>query len=77
MPGSTLALDLRNRGQKTLDLLDALDRIVLDAGGRVYPAKDGRVSARTFQAMYPNWRELEARRDPAIRSDFWTRVSAP
>ncbi|MBL8551688.1 MAG: FAD-binding oxidoreductase [Hyphomonadaceae bacterium] len=75
LEGSTLALDFRNRGQKTLALLETLDRIVLNAGGRIYPAKDGRVSAQTFQEMYPQWRALEALRDPAIRSDFWARAT--
>lgn len=74
--GATLALDFRDRGQKSHTLLNRLDAIVLDAGGRIYAAKDGRVSARTFQRMYPNWAELEAKRDPAIRSTFWKRVSA-
>ncbi|MGE0829368.1 MAG: FAD-dependent oxidoreductase [Hyphomonadaceae bacterium] len=76
MAGSTLALDFRNRGEKSLKLLDTLDSIVLRAGGRIYPAKDGRVPAHVFQQMFPNWRELELRRDPSIRSNFWTRVSA-
>lgn len=73
--GVTLALDFRHRGQRTLDLLHTLDEIVLSAGGRIYPAKDGRVSANHFQFMYPEWRELEARRDPAIQSSFWKRVT--
>jgi L-gulonolactone oxidase len=77
MPGATLAIDVRNRGERTLALLDTLDAIVLSAGGRIYPAMDGRASPKTFQTMYPHWRKIEALRDPAIRSDFWTRVSAP
>ncbi|MDA4630983.1 FAD-binding protein, partial [Escherichia coli] len=40
--GTTLALDFPNRGQLTLDLLSRLDDIVREAGGRLYPAKDGR-----------------------------------
>jgi L-gulonolactone oxidase len=76
-PGATITIDLVNRGDRTAKLLDTLDAIVLSAAGRVYPAMDGRMSARTFQAMYPRWREVEALRDPAIRSDFWARVSGP
>ncbi len=45
------------------------------AGGRIYPAKDGRVSAERFQAFYPQWRELAAHADPAFSSSFWRRVT--
>ncbi|MDX2238565.1 MAG: FAD-binding oxidoreductase [Hyphomonadaceae bacterium] len=75
IPGHTLALDFANRGDKTLRLLARLDEIVLEAGGRIYAGKDGRAPPRTFQRMYPRWLELERLRDPAIRSDFWSRVS--
>src|SRR5687768_4426514 len=47
--GSTLALDLPYKGEKLTELLDRLDRIVLEHGGRVYLAKDaqiGRASCR-------------------------------
>jgi L-gulonolactone oxidase len=75
MAGASLALDFPNRGAETLALLDRLDRIVVEAGGRVYPAKDGRMSVRTFRAGYPRWAELEARRDPLFQSAFWRRVN--
>jgi hypothetical protein len=35
-PGVTLALDFPNRGQKTLDLLESLDKIVQAAFGAVF-----------------------------------------
>jgi len=75
MPGPTLALDFPNRGRRTLVLMDALDRVVMQAGGRLYPAKDGRMSAAAFQAGYPAWRDLEALRDPVLSSGFWRRVT--
>ena len=71
----TLALDFPNHGKKLFDLLDRLDQIVLRQGGRVYPAKDGRVSAATFQKMYPNWKEFSEYIDPKFQSEFWKRVS--
>lgn len=74
-PGITLALDLSDRGQRTLDLLDRLDEITMAAGGAVYPAKDARMSAETFRKSFPRWRELEAYRDPAFMSGFWRRVA--
>ena len=75
MPGYTLTLDFPNRGERTLALLDELDRITIAAGGRVNPYKDARMSAATFAASFPKWRELEMLRDPAICSDFWRRTA--
>jgi FAD/FMN-containing dehydrogenase len=75
MPGVTLALDFRNRGSATLALMSDLDAIVCGAGGRLHPAKDGRISAPVFQAGYPQWQALESLRDPLISSSFWRRVS--
>lgn len=75
-PGLTLALDLPFKAE-LLPLLEELDRLVLAAGGRLYPAKDARMSAEMFQKGYPRWRELEQVRDKAITSDFWERVTKP
>lgn len=75
-PGASLALDFPNRGAETLSLLTRLDDIVTAAGGRIYPAKDGRMSARAFQTGYPRWVELEQLRDPLFSSDFWRRVTS-
>jgi L-gulonolactone oxidase len=76
MPGTTLALDFPNRGEATLRLMDRLDRITHDAGGRVYAAKDGRVSAQDFQRGYPAWRSFADHVDPGFSSSFWRRVAA-
>lgn len=76
-PGATLAIDFAFRGQKTLTFLDRLDKIVRDNGGRVYPAKDARMSAASFQAFYPNWQDFAQYIDPKFSSGFWRRVSAP
>jgi FAD/FMN-containing dehydrogenase len=75
MPGATLALDFPNRGDKTLSLLEQLDEVTRTAGGRLYPAKDARMSAADFQQAYPNWKSLEELRDPQISSSFWRRVT--
>lgn len=74
-PGATLALDFANRGEKTLRLLADLDAIVREAKGRLYPAKDGRMSADMFKAGYPDWERVERLRDPAISSAFWRRMT--
>jgi L-gulonolactone oxidase len=73
-PGLSLALDFANRGDKTKELLTELDRIVLDHGGRLYPAKDGRMSAETFRIAFPQWEKIEQLRDPALMSEFWLRI---
>lgn len=75
MPGATLALDFPNLGASTSALLEALADIVLESGGRLYPAKDATMSPEHFQSGYPDWRKLEAQRDPAFLSDFWRRVT--
>jgi FAD/FMN-containing dehydrogenase len=48
MEGYTLALDFPVNS-KTLSLLDKMDRIVIEHGGRFYLAKDGRMSTGSFQ----------------------------
>ena len=73
--GVTLALDFPFQGAKTLDLLNQMDEVVKQAGGRLYPAKDARMSAELFQQAYPRWQDLESLRDPNINSDFWRRVT--
>ena len=48
---------------------------VLEAGGRLYPAKDATMTGPQFRAGFPRWREVETLRDPAISSSFWRRVT--
>ena len=51
MEGYTLALDFPMT-QKALALLDELDKIVLENKGRVYLAKDARMSSKMFHQSY-------------------------
>ena len=74
-PGTTLALDFPNGGQPTLNLLESLDAITRRAGGAVYPAKDARMSAASFQQYFPRWAEFQRFIDPRFSSSFWRRVS--
>ncbi|WP_370677654.1 FAD-dependent oxidoreductase [Pleomorphomonas sp. PLEO] len=74
-PGATLALDFPNRGVETLALMARLDRIVADAGGALYPAKDGRMPADMFRRSFPDWQRFAGLKDPKMNSDFWRRVS--
>jgi hypothetical protein len=73
--GVTLAVDFPNRGARTLALMESLDSVVREAGGRVYPAKDARMSAASFQNYYPQWRQLLPFIDPVFSSSFWRRVT--
>jgi FAD/FMN-containing dehydrogenase len=64
--GYTLAIDFPIR-DGTRALLQRLDAMVLDAGGRIYLGKDTFLDARTFAAMYPRldeFRALKAKADP-------------
>ncbi len=74
-PGATLALDFPNRGATTLELMARLDRIVLEAKGALYPAKDGRISPLMFRASFPKWESFLRHKDNAMNSDFWRRVA--
>jgi len=74
-PGLTLALDFGMRGEKTLALMKALDEVVLQSGGALYPAKDARMSAAMFEASFPRWRSFVPCIDPKMSSSFWRRVT--
>jgi decaprenylphospho-beta-D-ribofuranose 2-oxidase len=79
MPGWTLALDFPARTSDLAGLLNWLDELVLTAGGRIYLAKDGRVSPGMLAGMYPRlaeFRQLRAELDPAglMSSDLSRRL---
>jgi FAD/FMN-containing dehydrogenase len=73
--GYTLTLDFPHKGASTLALLNKLDAMTIDAGGAVNPYKDSRMPAQVFERSFPNWRELEALRDPQFVSGFWARTA--
>lgn len=72
--GVTLALDFPNHGPRLFKLLNELDEIVVQHQGRIYPAKDARMSAETFKKSFPNWQDFIKYKDPKISSAFWERV---
>ena len=55
--GYTLALDMP-LSNDLMDFLEKLDEAVLEHEGRVYLAKDARLPAETFRAMYPRLDEF-------------------
>ena len=75
MQGVTLALDLPYRGASTHTLLNNLDSIVMQYGGRVYMAKDANMSASAFKTYFPGWEQFAKYIDPKFSSSFWRRVA--
>ena len=70
MEGTTLALDLPNRGAVTEALVHDLNATVIEHGGRVYLAKDAVTRAEDFARMMPRlaeWRAVRERWDPGHR----------
>ncbi len=74
-PGLTIALDFAMRGERTLQLMESLDEIVLQSGGALYPAKDARMSPALFEASFPRWHGFVPYIDPKMSSSFWRRVT--
>ena len=73
-PGVTLAVDFPNRSENTLKLFDRLDSIVRESRGRLYTAKDSRMSRDLFEIGYPRLPEFWAHRDSGVSSAMSRRL---
>jgi len=62
LEGYSLALDFKIE-PGLFDLLDQLDEIVVQHGGRIYLTKDVRVSKRIFEQGYPLLNKFRAVRE--------------
>jgi FAD/FMN-containing dehydrogenase len=76
MEGLTLALDFANKGDPTLTLFERLDALVREAKGRLYLAKDSRMSGPMIRSTYPQIEAFGEHIDPAFCSDLWKRAMA-
>lgn len=75
MPGITLALDIPSPyGMDVLKILNQFDVWVEEVGGRVYPAKDARMSKEAFRRFFPNLEKFRAYLDPKFSSSFKRRM---
>lgn len=74
MPGTTLALDFPNHGDRSEALFKSLDAIVGEAGGRLYPAKDARMPRALFERSYRYLADFTRFRDPGISSGLSRRL---
>lgn len=62
MEGYTLAVDFKLE-KGLLELLNELDAMVVDHGGRLYLAKDARMSEATFKRSYRQWEAFQDLRE--------------
>lgn len=73
--GITLAIDFPASSKNVILAMNEADRIVINCGGSLYPAKDARMSPFVFRNSFPNWKEFSQYIDPKFSSSFWQRVS--
>ena len=69
-PGISIACDIPMRGDATQRLVDALNAVVVSAGGRIYLTKDSLTRREDYERMDPRlerFREVRRKWDPEMR----------
>ena len=79
IPGWTLAIDIPANIPNLDFELNKLDKEIVNAGGRIYLAKDSRQSSEVFKASYPRlseWLKIQKELDPnqIFMSDSFKRL---
>ena len=79
IPGWTLAIDMPANIDNLNKELNKLDEIIVNAGGRIYLAKDSRQSSQVFKKSYPrikDWLKIKKELDPnnIFMSDSFKRL---
>ncbi|MDB3961086.1 FAD-binding oxidoreductase [Acidimicrobiia bacterium] len=72
--GITMALDFPNKGEETLKFFNKLDKIIMEYGGALYPAKDARMSKEVFETSFPKFDLFSQYIDPRFSSSFYRRI---
>lgn len=72
--GLTLAIDFPIH-RNIFEILDKIDKMILDFGGALYPAKDSRMKPYVFQKAFTNLDKFITYKDPLFSSAFWERVA--
>jgi FAD/FMN-containing dehydrogenase len=75
LPGIMFALDFPIKANISFPLMQRLGDMTREYGGRLYSAKDARMTPDQFRAFYPNWQTFARYRDPAFTSSYWERVT--
>ena len=71
IPGWTLAMDFSSSIRNLSKVIEKLDEIVNQAGGRIYLTKDSTSQPNYIKLMYPNlntWKSIKFEMDP---KNFW------
>ncbi len=72
--GITMAIDFP-MSNDLFKKLDRIDAIIKEFEGRLYPAKDTRMSKEFFWQSYPMLKKFIELKDPKFSSSFWRRVT--
>lgn len=72
--GITMALDFPNKSGETLKFFNKLDKIIMEYGGALYPAKDARMSKEVFETSFPKFDLFSQYIDPRFSSSFYRRI---